>query len=82
MQPRSWHGLPDERRGETIKSFVVLAEGRRATSEELIEHCRRQLAAYKVPRQIELRDGLPKLKILRRELRDQELARREGRREA
>lgn len=70
-------GVPDERRGETIKSFVVLAEGRTATAEELIEYCRKELAAYKIPRRIEFREQLPKsavLKILRRELRDQELA--------
>lgn len=70
-------GVPDERRGETVKSFVVLAEGCTATAEELIEYCRKELAAYKIPRQIEFRDELPKggkLQILRTELRDQELA--------
>jgi long-chain acyl-CoA synthetase len=70
-------GVPDEKRGETVKSFVVLAEGRAATTGELIEYCRKELAAYKVPREIEFRQDLPKstmLKILRRELRDQELA--------
>ena len=70
-------GVPDERRGETVKSFVVLAEGRTATAEELIAYCGKELAAYKVPRRIEFRDELPKstvLKILRRELREQELA--------
>ena len=70
-------GVPDERRGETVKSFVVLTEGHSATAEELTEYCRKELAAYKVPRQIEFRDELPKsavLKILRRELREQELA--------
>ena len=70
-------GVPDESRGETIKSFVVLAEGRTATAEELIAYCRKELAAYKIPRWIEFRDELPKsgkLEILRRELRDQELA--------
>ena len=70
-------GVPDEKRGETVKSFVVLAEGHTATAEELIEFARGELAAYKVPRQIEFRGELPKstvLKILRRELRDQELA--------
>ncbi|MCH7944956.1 MAG: long-chain fatty acid--CoA ligase, partial [Armatimonadetes bacterium] len=69
-------GVPDEKRGETVKSFVVLAEGRSATEEELVKYCREQLAAYKIPRQIEFRDSLPKsaaLKILRRELRDEEL---------
>ncbi len=55
----------------------MLAEGHRATAEELIEYCRKELAAYKIPRQIEFRDELPQsaaLKILRRELREQELA--------
>ncbi len=69
-------GVPDERRGETVKSFVVLKESHTATAEELIEYSRKELAAYKIPRQIEFRDELPKstvLKILRRELRDQEL---------
>ncbi len=70
-------GVPDERRGETVKSFVVLTEGQTVTAEELIEYARKELAAYKIPRQIEFRDELPKstvLKILRRELREQELA--------
>jgi long-chain acyl-CoA synthetase len=70
-------GVPDKTRGETVKSFVVLADGQSATAEALIDYCREQLAAYKVPRQIEFRDELPKsaaMKILRRELRDEELA--------
>ena len=70
-------GLPDQKRGETVKSFVVLKTGHATTTEELIEYCRKELAAYKIPRQIEFRAELPKstvLKILRRELRDQELA--------
>ena len=77
-------GVPDERRGETVKSFVVLAEGHRATAEELIEYCRKELAAYKIPRRIEFRDELPKggkLQILRRELHDQELAKLEAKAE-
>ena len=70
-------GLPDQKRGETVKSFVVLRPGHAATAEELIHYCRQELATYKVPRQIELRTDLPKstvLKILRRELREQEIA--------
>ena len=70
-------GLPDQKRGETVKSFVVLRTSHAATTEELIEYCRKELAAYKIPRQMEFRAELPKsavLKILRRELRDQELA--------
>ena len=71
-------GVPDPRRGEAVKSFVVLRPSARATAEELVAYCRENLASYKVPRRIEFRDELPKsgaLKILRRELREQELAR-------
>ncbi|MFT7462561.1 MAG: long-chain acyl-CoA synthetase [Pseudohongiellaceae bacterium] len=70
-------GVPDKKRGETVKSFVVKAEGSEATVDELMAHCRENLAAYKVPRAIEFRDELPKsamMKLLRRTLRDEELA--------
>ena len=62
--------------GETVKSFVVLLPGQAASADDLIAHCRRELAAYKIPRAIAFLDELPKssaLKILRRELRDMEL---------
>ena len=70
-------GIPDERRGETVKSFVVLRPEYSTSADELKEHCAAQLASYKVPRIIEFREALPKstvLKILRRELREEELA--------
>ena len=70
-------GVPDERRGETVKSFIVLKPGAKVTSEDLVAYCRERLAAYKIPRLVEFRDSLPKstvLKILRRELRDEEMA--------
>ena len=70
-------GLPDKNSGERVKSFVVLRPGATATADELIAHCRENLAAFKVPRAIEFRAELPKsgaLKVLRRVLRDQELA--------
>ncbi|MFQ5551900.1 MAG: long-chain fatty acid--CoA ligase, partial [Gemmatimonadales bacterium] len=70
-------GLPDPVRGETIKSFVVLEPGFSVSADELVAFCREQLAAYKIPRSIEFVDDLPKsavLKILRRELRERELA--------
>jgi long-chain acyl-CoA synthetase len=66
-------GVPDEKRGETVKAFVVLKEGQQASKEEIIAFCRERQAAYKVPTIIEFRDELPKTmvgKILRRELRD------------
>jgi long-chain acyl-CoA synthetase len=72
-------GVPDPKRGESVKSFVVLAAGKAATEKELVDYCRQQLAPYKVPREVEFRAALPKsgaLKILRRELRDEELKKR------
>ena len=65
-------GVPDEKRGETVKAFVSLKPGATATPEELIEHCKQRMAAYKYPRSVVLIDELPKTvtgKILRRELR-------------
>jgi len=69
-------GVPDLKRGETVKSFVVLRPGMSATVEQIIAHSRASLAAYKVPREVEFRTELPKsaaLKILRRELHDEEM---------
>jgi long-chain acyl-CoA synthetase len=66
-------GVPHPRRGETVKSFVVLREGYRVSEADLVAHCRTSLAPYKIPRSIEFLDELPKssaLKILRRELRE------------
>ena len=65
-------GVPDEYRGETVKAFVSLRHGSVATADELLEFCRRELAAYKCPRLLEIADELPKTptgKVLRRELR-------------
>jgi len=73
-------GVHDEYRGETVKAFVVLREGEVATEDEIISFCRQHLAAYKVPKLVEFRDELPKSaigKVLRRMLRDQELAKRD-----
>jgi long-chain acyl-CoA synthetase len=72
-------GIPDEYRGETVKCYVVLKPGEQATEEEIIAWCRERLAAYKVPRMVEFRDSLPKTmvgKVLRRALREEEMARR------
>ena len=65
-------GVPDDKRGETVKAFVSLKPGSTATPEELIAHCKERMAAYKYPRMVVLIDELPKTvtgKILRRELR-------------
>jgi long-chain acyl-CoA synthetase len=74
-------GIPDIQRGENIKAYVVLKPGETATAEEIIAYCRENLTRYKVPREIEFRDALPKTmvgKILRRALRDEELAKKAG----
>ena len=66
-------GVPDEKRGETVKAFVSLKPGATVTPDELIAHCKERMAAYKYPRQVDIVDELPKTvtgKILRRELRD------------
>ena len=64
-------GVPDEKTGEALKVFVVRKDPS-LTKEELIAFCRTGLTAYKVPKNIEFREELPKSnvgKILRRELR-------------
>ncbi|QKS71989.1 AMP-binding protein [Paenalkalicoccus suaedae] len=68
-------GIPDPYRGETVKAFIVLKDGAKATEEELNAFCRKQLAAYKVPRSYEFRQELPKTmvgKVLRRALQEEE----------
>ncbi len=73
-------GIPHDYRGETIKAFIVLKEGETATEEEIIDFCKEKLAIYKVPKIVEFRDDIPKSavgKILRRELRDEEIKKME-----
>jgi len=68
-------GIPDPYRGETVKAFIVLKEGKFVTEAELDEFSRKYLAAYKVPRHYEFRNELPKTaigKILRRTLVEEE----------
>ncbi len=66
-------GVPDEYRGETVKAYVSLQEGASVDEQELVDFCKKQMAAYKYPRQVVIVDELPKTvtgKILRRSLRD------------
>ncbi len=68
-------GVPDPRRGETVKAFIVLKEGETATEQEIIAFCRERLAPYKVPKLVEFRTELPKSavgKLLRRALVEEE----------
>ena len=74
-------GVPDPYRGETVKAFIVPRGGEELDEEEITRFCRERLAAYKVPRLIELRDSLPKSavgKVLKRELRQEELQKAQG----
>jgi len=56
-------GVPDPKRGETVKVFVVTKPGETMTEEEVIEHCRKSLAPYKVPKLVEFIDVLPRTSV-------------------
>jgi long-chain acyl-CoA synthetase len=65
-------GTPDDRTGEAVSLFVVRAPGAALTDTDLIAHCRRQLAAYKVPKHVRFLEAIPKStvgKVLRKDLR-------------
>ncbi|NJI25305.1 AMP-binding protein, partial [Aeromonas veronii] len=69
-------GVPDEKSGEHIKLFIVVKPGATLTKDQVMEHMRTNVTAYKVPKAVEFRDALPTTNvgnILRRELRDEEL---------
>ena len=69
-------GIPSPTRGEIVKAFIVPQPGENLTRAEIISFCRQKLANYKIPKQIEFRDELPKTmvgKVLRRALREEEL---------
>ena len=64
-------GIPDPYRGETVKAWVVLKPGEILTEKEIKEWCKKSLAKFKVPSEVEFRTELPKTlvgKVLRREL--------------
>ncbi len=66
-------GRPDPRWGEVPVAFVVLRAGATTSADALLEHCRTQLAKFKVPREITFLDALPRNpsgKVLKRELRE------------
>ncbi len=73
-------GVPDDKSTEAVKVFIVKSDPS-LSEEEIRAHCKEQLTGYKRPRHIEFRDDLPKSnvgKILRRELRDEELKKLEA----
>jgi long-chain acyl-CoA synthetase len=68
-------GVPDEKSGEAVKVFIVRKNPALKT-EVIKDFCRTRLTAYKMPKNVEFREALPKTnvgKILRRELRDEAL---------
>ncbi len=70
-------GVPDEKMVDKIKAYIVLKPGYSATPEEIIEFCKGKMAKYKVPREVEFRESLPKNmvgKMLRRLLVEEEKA--------
>ena len=73
--------MDDEEFGQRLKAFVVLESGKKATEDELKAYVKKNLASYKVPREFEFIDELPRNatgKVLKRELVEDE-GRGEGR---
>jgi long-chain acyl-CoA synthetase len=73
-------GVPDGASGEAVKAFVVLRD-HTLTSVAIRTYCKEHLTGYKVPKTVEFRDDLPKSnvgKILRKDLRSEEIARRDA----
>jgi acyl-CoA synthetase (AMP-forming)/AMP-acid ligase II len=68
-------GIPHPKWLEVPKAYVVLKEGASLTKEELFDHCVAKLAKFKVPKEVEFIDQLPRNpsgKVLKRELRKKE----------
>jgi long-chain acyl-CoA synthetase len=68
-------GLPHPRKGEYIKAYVVPKAGQQIDPQEVIAFCKQNLSAYMVPKEVEVRNDLPKSmigKVLRRSLREEE----------
>jgi long-chain acyl-CoA synthetase len=79
IQEAAVAGIPDPKRGETVKAWVVLKPGETTTVDEIRDFCRDKLASYKIPYYVEFRDELPKTmvgKVLRRALAEQDAKKR------
>jgi long-chain acyl-CoA synthetase len=69
-------GIPSKVRDEVVKAYIVIKKGESLTRSELLQFCRDKLSKFKIPKEIEFRDTLPKStvgKVLKRVLRDEEL---------
>ena len=77
-------GVPDELRVQKVKAFIVPAKGVTPTEglkEEILEYCKKEIAKYAMPREIEFRDELPKTlvgKVAYRKLEEEEKAKRDA----
>lgn len=74
-------GVPDGASGEAVKAFIVLSD-QTLTNTAIRAYCKEHLTGYKVPKTVEFRDDLPKSnvgKILRKDLRSEEIAQRSAR---
>jgi len=66
-------GIPHPKWQEIPKAFVVLKKEEKLAAEEIIAHCSKKLARFKVPKEVEFIDALPRNpsgKVLKRQLRD------------
>ena len=67
-------GVPDDQWGERVHAIIVLRQGASLTPEDVIDHCRNQIAGFKCPRSVDFRDTPLPLsgagKVLKRELRE------------
>jgi long-chain acyl-CoA synthetase len=76
-------GVAHEVAGQIVKAYIVPRPGETLNRREILIYCQEHLAKYKVPRQVEFRESLPKTltgKILRRALLEEEAARPQRRR--
>jgi acyl-CoA synthetase (AMP-forming)/AMP-acid ligase II len=63
---------PDDKWGEVVQAVVVLHPGKQATAEEIIEHCKKELAGYKCPKAVAFWDSIPKTiigKIIKKDIK-------------
>ena len=54
-------GIPDDRWGEAVKAFVVLTPRGKASAEDIVEHCRAEIASFKKPKFVDFLEELPRL---------------------
>ena len=74
-------GLPDEYRGQTVKAYIRVDDGKTLTRDELIDFLKDKLSPIEMPKSVEFRNELPKTmigKLSRKALLDEEEARRKG----